>query len=328
MDRGVITWLRAGDPAIAWQVERDLLDRAPSTWTATRRRVGKQGWGKRLLSLRQNDGRWGGGLYGPKWISTFYTLRLLTHLGVPPRNRDALASCRLLLDQGVTRSGGVSLWSGSWTDTCVTAMLLNMTCYFGLADDERVGWMVSWLLNEQMSDGGWNCQRQRGGARHSSFHSTISTLEGLAAVDRAGQGGRSVAKAMRAGRGFFLEHQLYRSSRTGQVIRPAFTRFSFPPRWYFDVLRGLEHFAAVGAGWDDRLADPMDVLRARRGRDGRWKAQNKHAGRVFFELEPARAPSRMNTLRALRVLRWEARARYPAPARRPELGAGVAVPGY
>lgn len=297
-------WLLAGDPAVVWQVQRDLLARTPSTWQRTQRKVAKQGWGARLLANRAPDGTWGGGLYNPKWTSTFYSLRLLTHLGVPPRHRECVASCRLLLDRGVTETGGVSLWSGRWTDTCVTAMLLSMACYFGFERDDRAKAMLDWLLSEQMDDGGWNCHRQRKGAKHSSFHTTLSTLEGLRAFDAARGKRHDVRAAAGRGREFFLRHQLYRSHTTGRVVKASFAQFSFPPRWFFDVLRGLEYFASIGAAWDERLADPVSVVLQRRGKEGRWRAQNKHTGKTFFELESGREPSRINTLRALRVLAW------------------------
>ncbi len=298
----VLAWLLEGDPAVVWQVQRDLLGRAERTWVRTRGRVAREGWGARLLSHRTDDGRWGGGLYSPKWISTFYTLRLLTHLGLPSSNRCGRSSCRMLLDEGVTEGGGVSLWNTGWTDTCVTAMLLSMACHFGLAEDERVERMARWLLGEQMSDGGWNCESGR--ACHASFHTTISTLEGLAALASVRGDDAVLGAASERGRDYFLRHHLYRSERTGNVVRPSFSKLSFPPRWYFDVLRGLEHFCAVQAPWDERLGDAVDVLLSARTKDGRWRAQNRHTGKVFFRLEPAREPSRINTLRVLRVLRW------------------------
>lgn len=298
----VTSWLLGGDPAVAWQVQRNLLGRAESTWSRTRQRVAHEGWGARLLSNRTDDGHWGGGLYQPKWISTFYTLRLLTHLGLATTHRAARSSCRLLLDEGVTENGGVSFWSSGQTDTCVTAMLLSMACYFGFADDERCDRMLAWLLAEQMTDGGWNCERER--ARHSSFHTTISTLEGLFAFESARGGDLAVRRAADRGRDYFLRHRLYRSERTGDVVRPSFAKLSFPPRWFFDVLRGLEHFVAVGAPWDERLGDAVGVLRSARTKDGRWRVQNWHTGKEHFHIEGGREPSRMNTLRALRVLRW------------------------
>ena len=305
----VLAWLLEGDPAVAWQVQRDLLGRAEATWSKTRRRVAREGWGARLLSHRADDGRWGGGLYQPKWTSTFYTLRLLTQLGLPPSHRAARSSCLLLIDEGVTETGGVNLWNVGWTDTCVTAMLLSMACYFGFADDERCERMVAWLLAEQMADGGWNCDSAR--ARHSSFHTTLSTLEGLSAFAAARGDSAKLRKAGSRGRGYFLRHRLYKSERTGQVVRPSFSKLSFPPRWFFDVLRGLEHFSSVGARWDSRLGDALDVLLRARAKDGRWRAQNWHTGKEYFRIEGGRQPSRMNTLRALRVLRWVDSKRKP-----------------
>lgn len=304
----VTTWLSGADPSVVWQAQRDLFALPESTWKRTRRRVASEGWGERLLSHRASDGTWGGGLYSPKWISTFYSLRLLTHLGLEPTQPEGCGSCELLLDEGVTEGGGVSLWNAGYTDTCVTAMLLSMACHFGFSGDERVGRMVRWLLAEQMTDGGWNCEREKG-AVHASFHTTISALEGLAAHLAATGPDEPTQVAMKKAHDFFLRHQLYRSCTTGEVVKDSFTRFSFPPRWFFDVLRGLEHFAHVDAPWDDRLADPVDLLLRRRDTAGRWSAQNKHTGRTYFDLDRPRAPSPMNTLRALRVLRWVERVR-------------------
>lgn len=287
---------------MVWQVQRDLLDRAPRTWQATRRRVAKEGWGARLLAKRASDGMWGGGLYQPKWTSTFYTLRLLMHLGVAPNHRQAIESCKLMLDAGVKDMGGVSLWRSGSTDTCVTAMLLQMACYFGFGETEPCERMKGWLLDEQMDDGGWNCSKGRG-ATHSSFHTTISTLEGFAALPAGGRS-RKVSAAKSRAEEFFFEHQLYRSSTTGEVVRSSFAQLSFPPRWFFDVLRGLEYFRQVDAAWDSRLADPVGVVEKRQRKDGKWNAQNHHTGLRHFKLEESRQPSRMNTLRALRVLRW------------------------
>lgn len=300
----VVDWLLSGDPSASWQVQRDLLDRADSTWMRTRRRVAEEGWGAALLAERAPDATWGGGLYGPKWISTFYTMRLLQHLGLPATHPAAVESCELLLTRGVRDDGAVSLWSSARPDTCVTGMLLMMATAFGYESDERCNRMVESLLREQMGDGGWNCERNRG-ATHSSFHTSVSVLEGLQPF----AGRADVSDACDQGREFFARHRLYRSCTTGDVVREQFTRFSFPTRWFFDVLRGLEAFAAADAPWDERLDDAVALLERRRDRSGRWNTQQRHTGRTFFELEPAGRPGRMNTLRALRVLRWIERVR-------------------
>jgi hypothetical protein len=307
---GVLDWLRAGDPAIAWQVERDLLGLPRRRCEATRRRVAATGWGARLLERRAADGRWGDGLYNPKWTSTFYTLQLLGLLGVGAEQPEATASCLLLLEAGVQERGGVRLWDSAAEDTCVTGMLLAMAVRFGQRDDPRAARMLRWLLEEQMDDGGWNCRRRRPRTTHGSFHTTTSVLEALEAWLASGRARDArVVRAAEAGRELLLAHRLYRSHRTGAVVRSDFTRFTFPHWWKFDVLRGLDHFRAADAPWDPRLADPVELVSTRRGEAGRWALPRPHPGKVWFALEPAGGPSRWNTLRALRVLGWAATAR-------------------
>ncbi len=309
MTRGAIDWLLDGDPAIVWQVRRDLLAAAERTVERERRRVAREGWGARLLARQRADGRWAAGrssddgLYHPKWISTTYTMLLLRDLGLPATERRARKACAHLLDRGIQRDGGVIYdWHGP-SETCVTGMVLSILAYFE-HDDDRVHALADHLLRQQMPDGGWNCRRARG-ATHSSVHTTISVLEGLRLyeLDRPRRV-RQVRAAQRRGREFLLVHRLFRSHRTGEVIRPVFLRFAFPPRWHYDVLRALDHFQAVGAARDERLADAMEVVRRARQDDGRWLLDHSHRGQVYFEMEPVGRPSRWNTLRALRVLKW------------------------
>lgn len=298
----VLSWLLAGDPAVVWQAQRDLLGLPVGAWSRTRRRVTREGWGAELLSHRSKDGTWGGGWYSPKWTSTFYSLQLLTILGAGDHPA-AVASGRLLLDRGVGDDGAVRLWVTQHPDTCVTGMLLQIACAVGLGADPTCEAMAGSLLREQMDDGGWNCERWRG-ATHSSFDTTISVLEGLAAWDAPAELAARVRAAGDGGREFLLAHRLYRSHHTGEVVHPALTRLSFPYWWHYDVLRALEHFRVAEAGWDERLGDPLALVEAKRGRDGNWRRQNRHPGRTWFEMDQAGRPSRWNTLRARRVLRW------------------------
>jgi hypothetical protein len=188
-------------------------------------------------------------------------------------------------------------------EACATSMYLSLARYFGY-NDPRVEEAHRWLLANQLSDGGWNCRNVRFGDRHSSFHTTILALEGLAETARHRPADTEIAAALSKGQEFFLDHRLFRSHRTGEVVSSAFTRLSFPPRWHYDILRGLDHFAAVSAPWDERYRDAIELLITRQRSDGRWPVQNKHAGKVWFDMEPTGGPSRWNTLRALRVLRW------------------------
>jgi hypothetical protein len=304
----VSRWLLDGDPAIRWQVLRDVVGAAESLVERERQRVAHAGWGARLLARQDPEGTWAGGLssdgglYSPKWISTTYTMLLLRDFGLPATNRQARRACSLLLDQGLQRDGGINYgWSPS--ETCITGMVLSILCSFE-HDDNRIDTVAGHLLEQQMPDGGWNC-RQRFGATHASVHTTISVLEGLRHYElhRRRKVG-AVRAAQRRGREFLLVHRLFRSHRTGAVIKPIFVRFSFPPRWHYDILRALDYFQAVNAPRDARLAEAIDIVRSTQADDGRWPLQNCYKGKTYFELERLGAPSRWNTLRALRVLKW------------------------
>ncbi len=297
-------WLLSGDPSIRWQAQRDLLGASPDTWLPERRRVGTHGWGARLLAEQAADGTWGGGIYSPKWISTTYSLILLRRLGLERHHPAASKGCRVLLDRGDSDDGGVDLSVGlNRSETCITGFVLALVSYFRVTSP-RVEEIISYLLREQMPDGGWNCLRYRG-ATHSSFHTTINVLEGLRLYAKGGgERTREVEATEGRAREFFLRHALFRSHRTGQVVKAEFTRFSFPPRWHHDVLRTLDYFRDSENTCDPRLQDPIQLLLRKRRRDGKWPLQNRHPGRTFFEMEKPGKPSRWNSLRALRVLRW------------------------
>jgi hypothetical protein len=299
----VIAWLLAGDPAIRWQALRDLVGAPDRTVERERRRISRDGWGARLLAKQHPAGTWARGLYTPKWISTTYTMLLLRDFGLMPSNRQARRACALLLDGGLQRDGGINYdWRGR-SETCISGMVLSLLSYFG-SEDDRVATVAEHLLREQMPDGGWNCQRDFG-ATHSSVHTTISVLEGLRCYElQHRRHVRTVGAALRRGREFLLAHRLFRSHRTGTVINPVFVRFAFPPRWHYDVLRALDYFQAVHAPRDGRLAEAIDLVRGCCSEDGRWALQHAYRGKTYFELERLGAPSRWNTLRALRVLKW------------------------
>lgn len=304
MSDPTIEWLLEGDAAIRWQVERDLLDRDAREFEHTRSLVATSGWGAELLGRQDPRGTWGGGLYGPKWTSTNYTLLLLYRFGLPRNAAAARRGVALLWD-------GARYFEGALTpaktvdlpEACVTSMYVMLARCFG-HDDPRVDDAVAWLLANQLDDGGWNCDTPRFGSRHGSFHTSISVLEALAELLQTGATSPQIEEAMTRGREFFLAHRLYKSHRSDRVANPVFTLLSFPPRWHYDVLRGLDHFQALGVPWDERFSDAVEVLVDRRRRDGAWPVQHKHSGKVWFDMEKTGGPSRWNTLRALRVLRW------------------------
>lgn len=306
-----IAWLLEGDPAIRWQVDRDLLD-DPKRAERERELIATEGWGAAILAEQADDGSWGGGLYNPKWTSTFYTLFLLNALGLPTGNRRAATAAALIFERGIRGDGGLNFNSSKplnvkrpskrsgIAELCITGMGLSMLATY-LDDPEQARSLAECLLAAQLPDGGWNCQR---GSAHGSFNTTISVLEGLREWLAVAGSNAEFEMAAARGQEFFFAHHLYCSHRTGDVARAAFTRFVFPHHWHFDAMRGLDYLQSVCAPRDQRLAGAIDLVHSRAGEDGRWKMSPLYRGDQHVAMERQGQPSRWNTLRAFRVLRW------------------------
>ncbi|WP_165247329.1 hypothetical protein [Paludisphaera soli] len=295
----VLEWLLDSDPSIRWQVLRDLTGEPPEVVAAERARVASEGWGARLLDLQAADGQWGGGVYFPYWTATTDTLALLRELGVDPDCDRARRAAGLVRDR-VTwgeEFGDAPFFEGE-VEPCINGRVLALGAYFGEPSDR----LVDRLLGEQLDDGGWNCEAPA--SKRSSFHSTICVLEGLLEYEKARGPATAVADASARGREYLLERGLFRRRSTGAVIDADWARFSFPTRWAYDVLRGLDYLRAAGVEPDRRIAEAVALVVRKRDDSGRWPLENPHPGEVHFAMEAADEPSRWNTLRALRVLDW------------------------
>jgi len=305
-----IEWLLDSDPAIRWQVMRDLDGEPSDVVNSERARVAAEGWGAQLLALQDADGRWDGGTYRPGWVdgskpffdawtATHFSLQLLRDFGVDPDSPEARHAISLVREN-VRWDVNDALYFDGETEPCINGIALAIGAYFG----ETVEGVVGRLLSDQLDDGGWNCWAEYG-AQVSSFHTTICVLEGLLAWERAGGSSEAVVAARSSGEEYLLERGLFRARSTKQIIDPRFTMFSFPTRWYYDVLRGLDYLRSTGAAIDDRCEEAIDLVVSKRDGAGRWPLENTHQGPTHFEMEgPDGFPSRWNTLRAMRVLDW------------------------
>lgn len=220
-------------------------------------------------------------------------------------NQQAKQACKIFLDQGFYTDGGINFFSYSlkYSETCVTSMILALLTYFKYPDD-RIHAVASYAISQQMSDGGWNCDKYKG-ATHSSFHTTISVLEGLFEYESLfPEKKKIIAKSRNLAHEFLLAHRLYKSHRTGKVFDAKMTTMPFPPRWKYDFIRALDYFRACNAPRDERMSDAIELLQKKQKKDGSWLMNSGMSGRKFFDLEKAGKPSRWNTLRALRVLNW------------------------
>lgn len=306
----VLGWLLDSDPAVRWQVLRDLTDEPSVTIAAERARVATEGWGARLLSLRDTDGQWAGGACfpahfrgdfsaGQPWTSTLPTLMLLREFGVDPDSAPVRETIGLIAANCRWEHAGQPFFAGE-VEPCINGRTVAIGAYFGVAVDDIVGR----LLTEQLADGGWNCEAENGSVR-SSFDTTICVLEGLLAVEEANRVSSELTAARRRGEEYLLSRRLFRRQRDGSVIDRNWLRFSFPTYWHYDVLRALDYFRAAGGVADPRLAEAVDLVRSKRDPDGTWRLENTHPGAVHFRLEDGDgAPSRWNTLRALRTIAW------------------------
>jgi hypothetical protein len=365
----VIEWLLASDPAIRWQVMRDLTDAPASAVGAERSRVTTEGWGALLLSRQDSEGRWGRevlparieglpdpntrtllrelhrvsiedlanyleldpldlagwesgsldpmadeatpyrsalewmknaiGTFRPAWTSTYHTLTLLRLMGLEADTDQARSAVALVRKNAKWDHDGQDFFDGE-VEPCINGTTVAIGAYFG----ENVDGIVDRLLEEMLSDGGWNCEAERGSTR-SSFHTTIAVIEGLLEYERAVGASPEVTAARLGGEEYLLERGLMRRLSTGELVDRDFTRFAFPPRWHYDVLRGLDYFRAAHGEPDERCSEAIDLVVGKRGDDGRWLLENTYPGLTHFEMDDGEGqPSRWNTLRAMRVLRW------------------------
>ena len=297
----VVDWLLESDPSIRWQALRDLAGAPASAVAAERSRVAKEGWGARLLALQAADGQWGGGSYTPKWTSTTYTLLLLRHLGIDPADPKVQAATRRVRDQVVMGASNRPYFLYS-NELCVTSMVLALGSYF-LEDPADLP-QPEVLLERQHDDGGWNCHVA---SDRSSFHTTISALEGLLEYERALGGDSALAEARARAHEFLMERRLMYSLRTGELINSRWLLMSYPPRWFYDVLRALDYLQDAGEDPDPRIEEAVAVIGGKQRKDGYWPLQNRHPGKEHFSMESSGKPSRWNTLRAMRVLTWAGR---------------------
>jgi hypothetical protein len=301
-----LRWLLDSDPAIRWQVMRDLTDEPPNVVAAERSRIATEGWGAKLLALQSPGGKWGGAREDEGLLITLYSLVVLMDLGLDPASKQA----RRMIERVDKRlrfkwHNNRPFFHGE-TEPCINGRILGLGAHFKKPNDA----LARLLVGQQLEDGGWNCEAvlssaKRPKSRRSSFHTTICVLEGLLEYERSGGKSPTVRQARKRAESYLLERRMFHSLRTGEVIDERWLRFSFPTFWHYDVLRGLEYLRNAGIKPDSRVREAIETVIARRHQNGRWPLNLLHRERIPLEMETVvGSASRCNTLRALRVLRW------------------------
>jgi hypothetical protein len=220
-------------------------------------------------------------------------------MGLDPISPQARRAVALVRDKVTWDHAGQAYFAGE-VEPCINGKAVAIGAYFG----EDVSGIVDRLVGEQLSDGGWNCEAERGSTR-SSFNSTIDVLEGLLQYERAVGASAVVTAARRKAEEYLLDRRMFRRLSTGAVVDANWLQFSFPTRYFYDVLRGLEYLWSAGVEPDQRWTEAIDLVKSKRSQDGRWRLENPHPGAVYFDMDEGEGrPSRWNTLRAMRVLDW------------------------
>jgi hypothetical protein len=302
-ERTTIEWLMDSDPAIRWQVMRDLAD-APATEVARERaRVAREGWGAQVLAAQDDDGRWGGGTFFPRGIGTFDTLHLLYQFGIDPASDEARRVTAPVHEAARWDYDPSFRFFDGEVEPCINGRVVAIGVYFG----QDVRGIVHRLLTEQMADGGWNCEQENGSTR-GSFDTTLNVLEGLLEYERSTATSGDVAAARRRGEDYLLERRLLRRRSDGEIPEPRWLSVGFPNSWQYDVVRVLDYFRQARAEPDPRMSEALEGVESKRDDDGRWPLDQRYHDTLHVDLGEAEGqPSRWITLRAMRILRWARR---------------------
>lgn len=319
IDRTVIEWLLDSDPALRWQVERDIVGAPPEVWQATRARVAAEGWGAALLAHQDADGQWAGGSFfpagffgsdearqpGQPWVATTWALKDLREWGL---DATVLGDTAARLDANSRWDyDDLPYWGGE-VDVCINSYTLAAGAWLGT----DVSALAAWFPAHRLADGGWNCEAEEGNSTRSSFHSTLNAVRGMLAYERI-TGDPALRATRHAGEEYLLERRLLYRLSTGEPVGDFATQFIHPNRHRYSALAALDHFrdAALLDQTDDatvpdpRLADAIEAVRTARQPDGTWLQAGCLPGRTWFDVDvPVGEPSRWLTLIGARVLAW------------------------
>ncbi len=274
-----------------------------------RREALRSGWIHQILNNQNSEGYWvnSKSCYQPKFSATVWQLQLLAMLEA---NADAKIknACDRFLQMHDMPDGGFTCSAPEnphkRSEECIVGRMLAVLIHFG-CDDLRIQRAMRWLLDRQIADGGWNC-RYGSRPKHSSIYSTYMALWGLSKTPKRKRT-KEINGAISGGIEFLLRHMLFKSHRSGQVIKSEWTMLHFPPVNY-DILGGLRLMTDLGITSDERLSDALDLVESKMQKDGRWlteyvpRGTKERSGQPSIKFYKAGEPNKWITLQSLIVL--------------------------
>jgi hypothetical protein len=290
----ILNYLLSGDPVTTYLTKKYLLDQESSH--------GDLGFIKRYLDLFDSKtNRFGHGVYGPKWISTHYTIQELKYMEISYNHPIFQSGLKTLMDYEWVNHGMYN--KTRHQDMCIAGMLVSFLSY-GKVNDPKLDEMIDYILSHQFSDGGWNCSWDSGkNPKISSVHTTLSVLEGLSEYVKNGYSYKvfEVKEAIPKGIACLLDRELFKDKKTGKPIHQSIIDCHYPARWKYDILRVLEYLASIRYPYDIRMEDAIQLI-IHKMKNGYMPKGSRISGLIHFQLETDRY-ARFNTIRALKVLK-------------------------
>lgn len=312
--------LESKDPSIRYLTLVDLLDEDEDSHAVRncKQHIMEGSRVKALLAGQKPNGGFSVDPYR-KWTGSHWRLVSLVNLAVPPSDPHMQRAAGEVINW-IYGAGGRKFYRNDRgypkMHASVYGNALGTLSYIGFSNDQRVDYLLDKILGAQWPDGGWNCDSSPA-ASHSSFHESLATLWGLIMRNEA-RHDKDIRKAIDRACELFLSHRIFRSHRTGHIIKSEWLRLRYPVYWHYNFLEAMRVISLAGRAKDTRMAEALDLLETKQNPDGLWEVQGcywqpSRRGRKGSSIEAVdwgrTGPNEMITLNALRVLKATGRTK-------------------